>query len=281
MTAPTGPPAASLRDARESERLQGYLQGIWRRRGYIWYVSKSELRSRQIGSVLGNLWHLLNPILQIAIYFLFFGLILETRRGVDNFLGYLAIGVFTYTFTQKAVQAGARSLIKYQGLIQIVAFPRATLPLTTTLTESLATLPAYVVMILVTLGTGEPVALAWVVLVPVFALQVMFTAGCSLVAARATSHLPDVQQILPFVFRLGFYASGVLFNINAYLEDSPYQSWLVLNPVYCYIELNRAALLDNHGVDPAAALSAIVWAVVMLLAGFWWFRRAEDSYGEN
>ena len=125
-----GEPLA-LRDARETERLPSYLRGIWQRREYVWYVARSELRSRQINSILGNLWHLLNPLLQIGVFFLFFGLVLETDRGVDNFLGYLSIGIFTYSYSQKSAITGAKSLAKYRGLIQIVSFPRATLPLTT------------------------------------------------------------------------------------------------------------------------------------------------------
>ena len=102
-----------LRDAREVDQLRSYIDGIVRRREYMWYVARSELRSRQIDSFLGNLWHLLNPLLQISVFFLFFGLVLETDRGVDNFLGYLTIGVFVYGYTQKCSTIGARSLIKY------------------------------------------------------------------------------------------------------------------------------------------------------------------------
>ncbi len=270
-----------LRDAREAERLPSYIRGIWDRRHYIWYVSKSNLRSRQINSVLGNLWHLLNPLLQISVFFLFFGLVLDTTRGVDNFLGYLSIGVFVYGYTQKCATTGARSLVKYRGLMNMISFPRATLPITTTVTEALATIPPFAVMFLVALATGESPALSWLLVVPFFLIQTAFNAGLAMITARAVSHVADIQQVLPFVFRLGFYFSGVLFNVNAYVEGKSYEIVFRLNPLYCFLEVYRGAILEGTAIDWALVAIATGWTLGIVVFGFWWFRRAEDSYGEG
>lgn len=273
--------ASQLRDARATDRLGTYLRTLWSRREYAFYVANSELKSRQINSLLGNLWHLLNPILQIGVFFVFFGLVLDVTRGVDNFIGYLAIGIFTYTFTQKVVTAGGKSLTKYRGLVQIVTFPRALLPVTTSLTETLAMIPAYVVMLGVAIASGEPPAVEWLAIVPLFLVQTLFGAGWAMITARAVSHVADVQQVLPFIFRLGFYASGVLFNVNAYLEGSRYKVLFELNPLYCFIELNRGLILDGYGFRWKLAAIAGVWTVVSLVGGLLWFRRAEDAYGDS
>lgn len=269
-----------LSDAREAERLSSYLRGIWARRHYIAYVSRSELRSRQINSVLGNLWHLLNPLLSIGVFFLFFGLVLDTTRGVDNFLGYLSIGIFVYSYSQKCAITGGRSLVRYTSLMKMVSFPRATLPLTTTVTEAFATIAPFVVMFFVALATGEPPAPSWLLVLPFFVIQTAFNAGLAMITARAVSHLADVQQILPFIFRLGFYFSGVLFNVNAYVDGKSYEIVFRLNPLYCFLEIYRGAILEGHELDWALAAIAAAWSVGILVVGFWWFRRAEDSYGE-
>ncbi len=272
---------AGLRDAREAERLPSYLRGIWHRRHYIAYSSKSALRTRQINSVLGNLWHLLNPLLSIGVFFLFFGLVLDTTRGVDNFLGYLSIGIFVYSYSQKCATTGAKSLVKYRGLMNLISFPRATLPITTTVTEAFATISPFVVMFLVALATGESPALGWLLVVPFFVIQTAFNAGLAMITARAVSHFADVQQILPFIFRLGFYFSGVLFNVNAYVEGKSYELIFRLNPLYCFLEIYRGAILGGTTIDWALVAIASGWSVGILIVGFWWFRRAEDTYGES
>ena len=273
--------AVELRDARETERLSTYLRDIWHRRFYIRYVAQSELKSRQITSVLGNLWHLLNPLLQIGVFFLFFGLVLDTKRGVDNFLGYLAIGIFVYSYTQKSVMAGGKSLAKYRGLIRIVSFPRATMPLTTTATEAFATIPPYLVMLFVALATGERPGFEWLLVVPVFVVQTIFNAGLAMIAARSVSHVPDVQQVLPFVFRLGFYFSGVLFNVTAYVDGKSYELLFRLNPLYCFLEIYRGALLAGSSIDWVLVATAVAWSLASIVFGLWWFRRAEDTYGDG
>ncbi|MGK0275582.1 MAG: teichoic acid transport system permease protein [Ilumatobacter sp.] len=269
-----------LRDARETARLVPYLKEAWDRRRYAWFVATSELRSRQMNSVLGNLWHLLNPILQIAVYYLIFDVVLDISRGLDNFIAYLAIGVFTYGFTQRSTMAGSRSIFKNRGLIKIVWFPRALLPAASTLTETLAALPTFAVMMFAVAATGESITWTWMLLVPAFAIQTVFNMGLALIVARATNHIADVQQILPFIFRLGFYASGVLFNVTAYVEQPQYRAMFYVNPLYCFIEINRSFLLD-HKLDPVVVLSALAWTVGVSVIGLLWFRAGEDSYGRD
>ena len=60
-------PANELRDAYATDRVAVYLMRLWARREYVWFVARSELRSRQMTSLLGNVWHLLNPALSIAV----------------------------------------------------------------------------------------------------------------------------------------------------------------------------------------------------------------------
>lgn len=270
--------APALRDARETERVIPYLQHTWQRRGYAWYVATSELRSRQMNTVLGNLWHLLNPALQIGVYYLVFGVVLDVSRGVDNFIAFLTVGVFVYGFTQRSVMLGAKSIYKNRGLIRIVSFPRVLLPVTSTLTEALAAVPSYALIVAVPLITGEPLRWTMLLVVPLFVVQTCFNSGVACIAARATNHVADVQQVLPFIFRLGFYASGVLFNVEAYVET---HRWMFdLNPMYCFITLYRWAVFGGD-LDSWILVSTPLWTVGIVLVGFLWFRRGEDQYGRD
>ena len=72
----------------------------------------------------------------------------------------------------------------------------------------------------------------------------IFNLGAGLFAARATSIVRDVQQILPFVFRILLYASGVLFSAGEYAEGS-YRWFFTLNPVYAFLTIARWTLLNR------------------------------------
>ncbi len=255
-----------------------YLQRLWACREYMFHVPRHELRAQNMNTVLGNLWHLLNPILGIAIYYLVFGVLLEVTRGVENFIGFLAVGVFVFRYTQKSTMAGAKSLIQNEGLMRSISFPRAMVPITAVVTEAMAFVPGVFVFLAVALLTEEPVRLTWLALIPLFAAQFVFNVGLGLVAARANHAYRDVENLLPFLFRLLFYGSGVIFYVYAYLEHEGLRWLFILNPLFDFLALYRWAVLDMPLLW-AETVAAAVWTVVLFLGGMVWFRRGESSYG--
>lgn len=270
---------AGLRDVHIPSGLRPYVAAMWSRRSYVSYVARSTLREKQMNSVLGNIWHLLNPLLQIAVYYVIFGVVLEVDRGVDNFITFLAIGTLAFTFCQRSTLSGAGSIVKNLGLIRAVEFPRAVLPFTSTLTETLSMLPSFLVIGVVAVVTGETPSPRWLLLIPVMGLLAIFNLGAALYAARATSVVRDVQQILPFVFRILLYASGVLFSAAEYAEGS-YRWFFTLNPVYAFLTVARWTILGSD-VSRSLLLSAGTWTVVLTVTGFLWFRAGEASYGRS
>jgi len=272
---------SELRDAHESAQLVPYLKDVWARRGYIWYVSVNELRTRQITNVLGNLWHLLNPLLTIGVYYIIFGLLLQVDRGVDNFLLFLTVGLFIFQFTQKATIDGARSIVSNTGLLKAVKFPRAILPITATVTEFAASLSTFLMMFVILLIGGESPRWTWLLFPLVVILQSAFNLGSSMVAARMTTQFRDTTQILPFVFRLLLYGSGVIYNVDAYVDDNEAAAVLfTLNPMYCLITMARWTIFGGD-LDPAVVVSAVVWSVGGAIFGFLWFRAAEERYARD
>ncbi|MGC0145080.1 hypothetical protein ACPL7H_18995, partial [Pseudactinotalea sp. Z1732] len=83
--------------------LKRYLLDLWRRGHFIWADSRARAFSAGRGMILGNAWLVLQPMLNGAIYFLIFGLLLQTSRGIDRFVGYLIIGVFLFQFTARSL----------------------------------------------------------------------------------------------------------------------------------------------------------------------------------
>jgi teichoic acid transport system permease protein len=271
--------SGGLHDINESTRIDRYVAGLWRRRSYIWYVSASELRSQQINTVLGNLWHLLNPALSIAVYYVIFGLLLDTTRGVDNFILFLTVGLFAFQYTQRATTQGATAITQNVGLLKAIRFPRALLPITSTLTETLSSLPTYVIMYVVALLTGQPALWSWAMLPVVLASQVLFSLGAAMIAARATTHFRDMTQLLPFFFRLLLYSSGVIFLAPAYAQSQ--YSWLFTgNPMYCYVTITRWCIMGGD-LSATVVVSAAAWTVGILVIGFTWFRAGEERYGRD
>lgn len=259
--------------------LGSYLKGLWERREFAVSLPLATLRSRTEESALGSFWHLLNPLLLALAYFLVFGLVLDTSRGTDNFITFLIVGVFVFTYTSKSVSSGAKSLTANVGLLRAIRFPRALLPLSSTLVEAGTLLPAIPIALVVALSTGEPVTPAWLLMLPALGLQSLFNLGLALAVARLAAQVRDVQQVLPFVLRLWLYFSGVFYAFDQFVRNEPVRRVLEINPTHVYMRLVRDVLITGQSSPVEVWLLACAWAAVALIGGFIFFWRAEERYG--
>lgn len=259
--------------------LSRYLGDIWRRRDFVFAAPLGELRAQHRNTVLGSTWHLLNPLLLASIYYIIFGVILDAGRGIDNYVAFLIIGMFVFYYTQKTALGSARAVVANVRLIQSLTFPRSILPLSGLISESIAHLPAVATMLTLVLLTGVRPTAAWLGLPLALALQAVFNLGLALTIGRAAFHFRDVQQLLPYVTRIWFYFSGVLFAISRVPEGLP-RTLFQLNPAFAYVDIHRALLLDaRFPVD--SWLVGAVWAGVALITGGVFFRQGETMYGRG
>lgn len=263
--------------------LLSYLRDLWQRRYFIVAFANARTVATFANARLGQVWQVLTPLLNAGVYFLIFGVLLETSRGVENFAAFLVIGIFVFTYTQRSVLSGSKSLSGNLNLIRAMHFPRAALPLAFTIIELQQLCVSMVVMVGIVLVTGEPFALSWLLVIPALLLQTLFNMGASLAIARLGARLPDLSQLLPFILRTWLYLSGVFFSIATFTKDSPHLVRVLLdaNPGAVYIELIRDALLEGHDATAQTWLYAVGWAVAGIVGGFAYFYRAEETYGRG
>lgn len=275
----TSPP---LRPVAAQEPLRVYLRQMWDRRDFALSLPMEEVRARHQDTLLGNLWHIGNPLLSVAVYYVIFGVILNTSRGIPNFLLWLTVGVFTYNLSSKTVLAGAQAITSNEGLIRAVKFPRALLPVSVVFSHIITF--GFELGMLCTLSVlmGVYPGPRWLA-IPVFvALQSVFNLGLTLIVARLNDGFRDVAQIVPFLFRLGIYASGVLFPFDRITDrlDGPLGTLIALNPFYNFMALYRWAFVGTEATK-LNLLVATLWAVLALAWGFRFFRRAELRFGRG
>lgn len=274
------PPAPGLQRAGARLPLGEYTRRLWHRR---WFMVAYATANNNVGyehSFLGQAWQLLTPTLRIIVYYLIFGLLLHTNRGIPNFIAFLAVGVFMFSLCQSALVAGSRSITANRGLVRALQFPRAVLPISTTLVSLQHLLYSLVVVIPILLLNGAWPTLRWLEVVPAIALQAMFCLGVTFAVARIAARIPDTTQLLPFVARVWMYSSGVFYSVSRFTNGHP--GWistaLTMNPGYVYLSLGRHALLGTP-VTGRTWLYAIAWAVGTLMVSYPYFWRGEEKYG--
>jgi teichoic acid transport system permease protein len=265
--------------------LPAYLRDLWGRRHFIVSYTRASNASMYSDSFLGQIWQVLTPLLNAAVYYLIFGVLLKTKHGIPNFIGFLTIGIFVFSFMQNSIIHGARAISNNLPIIRALHFPRATLPLGTTAIALQQLLASMLAMLPIVLLTGEPVRWSWLLVVPTILLESLFALGMALVIARIGAAVPDTSQFLPFLLRTWLYMSGIFYSITIFTRNKP--EWvrvmLELNPGALYPELVRHALLVDPGskLTPHAWAAAAAWAVVAVVAGMLYFWHGEERYGRG
>src|SRR5580704_18397422 len=170
-----------LRPSSARPRLFAYIRMVWQRRHFIVAYATARNVSMYTEARLGNLWQVLTPLLNSAVYYLIFGIIFQANRGVTHYIAYLVIGVFIFSFTERSIVVGSNVMRANIALIRALHFPRACLPLAYVLVEFQQLLLSMIVMVAIVLAEGEPLTQFWFLLVPALLLQSMFNMGAALI----------------------------------------------------------------------------------------------------
>jgi teichoic acid transport system permease protein len=270
-----------LSNVGESLHFGEYVKEIWRRREFVYEIPRNEVRAQHMNTLLGNVWHVLNPLLTMAVYWFTFAVILHANRGIPHYLAFLGVGIFTFNFTQRSIMAGSGSIGGNQGLLRSIYFPRAILPVSTIIGQTLTYLPDILVMLVVVLLNGAGLRWTWIFLPVIVFVQMLFNLGASFVAAPAAYSVRDFRNILPYLFRILLYLSGAMFSIQQRFSNNPRLLHLFqINPAYDFIEITRGVVL---GTPTALGMYVwiAIWTFAFMVPGFVYFRAREHTYGRQ
>lgn len=265
--------------------LFAYLRDVWRHRHLMWALAKGDFVATHQDNYLGLLWSVINPLLLGLVYYLIFGLLIPgVRGGVDNFISFLTIGLFTFIPLASAMTSGSKALRGKIGMIRSLSFPRVLLPITVVLSEFVSALPAFVILVLIALATGETPNLEWLLFPVALGVVLLVSLGLGMIFARIVHAVRDAGNVVPLIVRMLRYVSGVFFSVQYSLERSPdAPQWIALiltyQPVAVLLTLVREPLMDEYAVQWQTWVASVGWGVLLFLIGFLVFWRGEGTYG--
>ncbi|GLX53491.1 transport permease protein [Streptomyces hygroscopicus subsp. hygroscopicus] len=276
----------SVSGARPS--LPEYIRQLWDRRHFITAFATAKLTAQYSEAKLGQVWQVMTPLLNAAVYYFIFGVLLGTKRGVPDYIPFLVTGVFVWTFTQSSIQVGTRAISGNLGLVRALHFPRAALPISFCIQQLQQLLFSMAALVVILLCFGVPVSVSWVLVIPALFLQFTFNAGVAMIMARWGAKTPDIAQLMPFILRTWMYVSGVMWSIDKLTKNDhlPHVVTVLLqtNPAAVYIDLMRFALIDSfhaRQLPPHVWPIAVGWALLAGVGGFIYFWKAEETYGRG
>jgi teichoic acid transport system permease protein len=258
-----------------------YCINLYRRRFFIWHLSSSGATNKNQNNYLGQLWSIINPVIQIIIYFFIFGKMLHTNRGITNFFTFLVIGTFIFDFMSSASNNGARSLDRQKGLMRALDFPRAVIPISDVLKQMILTWPPILVMFVLVIA-NEPITFKWI-LFPIVLVEIfLFITGTVFIYARLSNSIPDFANLVPVVMQFMRYLSGVFYLPSAFLKAGGIIGFLFnYQPFGLYLNLIRSCLMTEFQASAKQWLVGFLYAIIIFLVGFIFFWKNEANYGKK
>ena len=255
------------------------LSEFHRHRELLYFLAWKEVRLRYRQTALGVAWAVLQPALELVLFVLLFGRVLGLGERVEgSYTLTVLTGIVLWNYFSNSVANGAGALLASANLVTKVYFPRLLIPAAAVLAGLVDLGVGVGLLLLVMPFVGHPVS--WTLLLfPVSVVGVVALAlGVGAVLASLTVVYRDFRYVLPFLLRVWFFLTPVVYPIG--LVPEPYRWLLALNPLTGLVEGFRACVLPGTAWHPGTVAYGLLLSLLALLAGMAYFRRAERSFAD-
>jgi len=261
------------------------MTALWKYRELIRQLLQRELAQEYRGSILGFLWALLLPLMDLAVYSFVFGVVFHTHmpppKGITVQLPYgliLLAGLIPYNVLSQVAGAAPAEVLKRPNYVTKVRFPLEVLPVV-----RLGVSTFHGVVGLSVLLAGEVVLVHYlpstVLLLPLaFVPLVLLTLGLGWFLASLGVYFRDLQNMMVVVLRIWFFATPIVYPASRLPR---WAVWIVKgNPLAFIVSATRDVLLWGRMFSLGHWL---VWSGVTLLfaaGGYWWFQYTKQGFAD-
>lgn len=247
---------------------------LWERRRAVALLVNRDLKVRYASSALGYLWSVLEPLLLAGIYWFIFTQIITRTVGVEPYIVFLLSGLLPWAWFNGAVTDSARALNSEAKLVRSTNVPREIWVVRVVLSKGIEFLLSLPVLFFFAFLYDASMSWRLVLLVPAILLMGLLALGAGLLLAPLVVLVRDLERVVRIAFRLGFYASPVLFAVRD--VPAPWDLVFAANPLAGIFELIRAGFFPGAVHWGHVGWSAGV-CLGLLLVGWTVFARLERT----
>lgn len=263
--------------------FRAYLKKLWVRREFILTDAQVKAFRTTRNYNWWRFWLIASPILEALLYGAVFSILLKTNRGIDNFVGFVILGITIFNIANRMLQGGIGLLEANKSFLQMFNFPHSAVVLSTALRYAMDTVPSFVIAVAAALAFqfGTPVSWTVFLVVPLHLLLLIFGAGLMLISARMTAWLPDTRALLDLFTRGWMFASGIFYPMERFATDPAIYSVFTANPAWRFIDAARSLVMEGQSPSPHEWAILASWACGTFVLGFFYFWKGEAKYAAS
>jgi lipopolysaccharide transport system permease protein len=252
---------------------------IWQYRELFYFFTWRDIKIKYKQTVLGFFWAVLQPLIMMAIFTLFFGRVLNVPSQNLPYPVFVFSGLLLWNTFAGGLTNAANSMVTNAGIIKKIYFPRLIVPVSSILVAMFDFLMAFILFIPLCLYYRQPISINALWLWPIsllIALIAILGPGSWLAALNVKYR--DFRYVIPFLIQVLFFLTPVIYPVT--ILQHPFLKYLVvISPMYAAVELFRTPLT---GIYPETnlLLISLLSCLVLLLIGLVYFKRTEDFFAD-
>jgi ABC-type polysaccharide/polyol phosphate export permease len=276
--------ARSFRAARRPGPLELIASGfreIWTHRRLTRYLVRADLKKHGSDTLLGNVWWILDPLLQMAVYVVLVSVIFQI--GKPDYPLFVFAAILPWKWFSSAVNDGIVSVTSRERIIKQVKFPKIVLPVAAAMGGVVnflfGLIPLFALMILFYSDRISP----FLVLIPVVAaVQFVFSLATAIAVSAINVFFRDIANVARHGLRLWFYLSPALYSFDQVQgKAGPLGDFLFsLNPWTPLFESYRAVIYDETMPNWFGLAIVLLASLVFLAVATLFFKRVEPAFAK-
>lgn len=254
--------------------MRDYMRSLWSRRTFISEFSRSELREQNYGSVFGQLWLILNPLLLSAVYFLLIYVIGGSSDATR--FGHLTASLFLFYLVSNSLTGGVKAITSGQRLIMNTSFPRVMLPISATVIALFKFIPTLIVFGVIHVLIGLPYSWQMLWAIPILAIALVMALGMAILISCINVYFRDISSMLPYLTRSLLYLSPILYVASSISDRI--KTFEIANPIFYLLDSWSQVMVYAQAPTVFAMVHASVWALSLFTIGSYFFLSRERDF---
>ena len=234
-------------------------------RGLFFFLVRRDLKLRFQQTVIGFLWILLQPLLQMLIFYVFLGILVKVPTGEVPYHIFFLSAFIVWQFFSQVVNFSSFSLVGNIGLITKSYFPRLVLPFSTVVSALVDFGVSFLLLLFFLLiNKNYPISLRYLMLPILLVITTVFASGVGLLFGALMVVFRDMKNLLGFILMIWMYLTPIMYPISIIPEK--YQILLYLNPLTGLVDAYRWVFLRQGDLPRLDYLS-----ISLIIAAILWF----------
>lgn len=252
---------------------------LWRYKELFYFFTWRDVKIKYKQTMLGFLWAILQPLLMMSIFTLFFGRALGIPSNNLPYPIYVFSGLLIWNIFSTGLSNASNSMVNNSSIIKKIYFPRLIVPVSSIMVALFDFLMALILFVVMLIFYHQSVS--WLVIIywPLaLLLSIIATLGLGCWLAALNVKYRDFRYVIPFLIQVLFFLTPVIYPVSL-LTHPMLQYILVASPMYLAVEFFRLPL-TNQSPDSLFIIISLTSNILFLLIGLIYFRKTEDFFAD-